>query len=302
MGKNGTKGGTLLEGGSKQAIFLRIRAIASPTASTEDQEVLPISVTLRPPSESSQAGWAINSAQIEAILGLWMWSLIYDERLKTKDDAGPRGSLAKKYKPSRIVSVGCHDGTRNDETNRQLEMDLWLGSDAVKLFNATVTVDERETPGFIKVWRQGTLSKDTDWITLSKGGQPKEKSKAKTQLFCGWNPAYESLASETSTKLRVQFTSTDHSLLDICTQELFTALAVSLAALPGVAKTKITERGGHERPGVPGRRVIMSHTSIWGPTPRSISQDHATRLDKRSGNLPAGLGLAPSRKVTAMGV
>ncbi|KAH6714364.1 hypothetical protein BKA61DRAFT_673660 [Leptodontidium sp. MPI-SDFR-AT-0119] len=233
----------------KSDIVLRIKAVTSPNIgdrATHREQL--ISVTLKPPPESTQTGWKIDSAQLEAILGLWMWSLVSDERLETKDDSSHKTSLAETIERARIVSAGPDSNTWDHKSNRQGEMDLWLGPNAMKLPNTTLTLDKDDGYGLINLWRKDGSGKESDREHWSKV-EDKSQSYGRKR-FCGWNPVYESLRSGSlgsTRKLRVQFYSTNASLLDICAQELFAALTISLTGLLSIGETTLVESAGNVR-------------------------------------------------------
>lgn len=75
---------TLFSSTRQKDIMLRIQAASL----NEGQETSPerlVNILLKPPPTYSQAGWRMDSAQLEAILGLWMWTIVFGNRVK-KDD------------------------------------------------------------------------------------------------------------------------------------------------------------------------------------------------------------------------
>ncbi|KAH6974791.1 ankyrin repeat-containing domain protein, partial [Ilyonectria destructans] len=199
----------------------------------------------------------MDSAQLEAILGLWMWTLVADEHVKKSDDKSLQTvPPAEKVGWARIVSAGPDDKTWNDKANNiQGEMNLWLGPSAVEFLGGTLTLDNQGSYGLATLW---TLAGD-NWKPLvlkemsSNANQPKSFLPRTLQRFCGWNPVHRVLGEMSSTeqvKLRVQLAelaSTNISLLDLCAQELFTALMMSLAGLLIIDKTTIVESAGMVR-------------------------------------------------------
>lgn len=191
-------------------------------------------------------------------------ALVYGARFADKDDSHHIISLAERTDRARIVSAGPDDNSWDQKTNKQSEMDLWLGPKAVKLAAITVTLNKRDSYGFISVWTGPTPSEATEWKPLAKDVQLAQSPPP--LRFCGWNPVYESLRPRASNstsattsaneshqqsgeqvKLRVQFAFTNHSLLDICTQELFAALTISLTALLDIPETIVVENDGNLR-------------------------------------------------------
>jgi ankyrin repeat protein len=247
----------------KEDIMLRVKAVGSPKGDASNRHEQLISVILKPPPESSQDGWRVDSARLEAILGLWHWSLISDDRLESEDDSGHKISAAEQIKRARIVSAGPDDDNWDHKTNRQGEMDLWLGPNAIKLLDTTLVLDKSNNYGLVNLWMKPTTGKGTNWKPLPKDEQSDPSS---LQRFCGWYPAYESLTSAAfestnatvptntsglqlgeSTKLRLQCASTNDSLLDICTQELFAGLMASLTRLLTINAPTPVENVGNVR-------------------------------------------------------
>lgn len=66
-----------------------------------------VGVTLYAQSGSSHPGWLADSAQLEAILGLWMWTLVSDERLaRRQGGTGQSTAPAEEVACARLVAVG----------------------------------------------------------------------------------------------------------------------------------------------------------------------------------------------------
>ncbi|RYP61522.1 hypothetical protein DL771_010109 [Monosporascus sp. 5C6A] len=225
-------------------VMLRIKAVASldVEAGAAHREH-PVCVTLKPPSHTTQAGWTIDSARLEAVLGLWMWSLVSNEPRSHSDG---ENSPAKNVKVVRIVSAGLDNDHWHRTTDKQHEMDFWLGSNAVELNQTVLTLKRQHSYGLINLWSlHGKLSDDV-WPRLLPEYY---------QRFCGWNPVYESLRSanalaqqpDQQVELRVQTCSTNESLLDICAQELFVALTMSLTKTPAIGNATLVEDAGKVR-------------------------------------------------------
>lgn len=244
----------------RNGITLRIRAAASPDAGLTTPTEQPIELVLKPPSDASQAAWRIDSARLEAILGLWMWTLISDPRVM--GEAGPNSSLAEKGRCSRIVSAYLDRAGSVSKANRQGEMDLWLGSNAVTFDTARLMIDGRGGHGLASLW---VSSEERDWKTLPRGDM---SQKQEWRRFCGWNSIHglinsgvsgssrtsneegnsaASKPSSTSSEevpLLVEVTPTSGSLLDLCAQELFTALVMSLTGVLDIEQTTTIENAG----------------------------------------------------------
>ena len=184
----------------KRDITLRIEAFNSPNGDWATRHEQLISVILRPPSDSSQAGWEIDSARMEAILGLWMWSLVSGRRLESEDESRHKFSRAERIPLARIVSAGLDNYSWDRKINRQSEMDVWLGPNEVKLSEAHLTLDKHDNYGLISLWTKPTPGAGGDWKALPKEVQSdksqSDRSPPNLQRFRGWNPVYESLRSD----------------------------------------------------------------------------------------------------------
>lgn len=233
-----------------------------------------------PPPQSAQASWRIDSAKLEAILGLWMWSLLSDKDIEMEDDVGNRISLAEKIKAARIVSAGIDDRSWHNRANRQGEMSLWFGPNAVALSEVILTADKHDKYGLIDLWapahnesdrnnlateQVSDQSKPSEPLKLRRYPQPMQWKTSRLprnlRRFCGWDPVHQTLQSgardSTSAanaptpplarpvELRVQWIPTNHSLLDICTQDLFIALMTSLISHISVGETTVVESAGN---------------------------------------------------------
>ncbi|KPM37896.1 hypothetical protein AK830_g8678 [Neonectria ditissima] len=238
---------------------ITLRVKASTSVELEKTQDKMAEVVLKPPRESMQTRWSIDTAQLEAILGLWLWSLYSDERHEIKDESGNKISMAEQVKTARIISAGIDGLDRCKEANRQGEMSLWLGTNVVMLSEATINIDKYEGHGLLDLWESAATG--DDWKRVSEK-QQWDQTKAhrlpsETRRFCGWNVVHRSTqhwASGSSnqdatqrSKLRLQYSLTDGPLLEICAQELFTALIMSLTALLSIGAVDVVEVDGHVR-------------------------------------------------------
>ncbi|CEJ93255.1 hypothetical protein VHEMI08860 [[Torrubiella] hemipterigena] len=230
-------------------IVLRVIGTTSVNANNQAAGVEPceqtLGIILTPPPEETLVGWRIDSARVEAILGLWMWSMISDGE-EVKDV--PVGNL--KIPIEGVVSAG---------SDRQPEMDLWLGSQSVLLKEINCEL-RQQSYGLISHLEYGKEDKILQ--------DPKEGTGNSKVRLCGWNPVHEAKAdrakvaeakpddkqkeksnageNEISFKCRIQTFPATGSLLDNCARELFVSLAASLTKIVDVAAPRIDamENGG----------------------------------------------------------
>jgi ankyrin repeat protein len=278
----------LFKSKTRNAITLRIEAVSTPRVDEASFEKQLISVDLEPPRpDSPQSSWTTKYGQLEAILGLWMWGLVSDNRISKRDDSGHLHSDFEKVSRARIISAGDDNKQWEAESNKQGEMDLWLGHRAVTFSEAILTLNKQDLYGLVHLWAK----RDGNWELLPKsvaegmreGSEDRKALETKSfrgkydhqnflgvgsplktwRRFCGWNPVYEALSrknvlstdsrasaessSRQEIKLRVQLAPTNDGLLTICTQEVFAALAVYMETMIALDDVMVVESGGEVR-------------------------------------------------------
>ncbi|KAF7553535.1 hypothetical protein G7Z17_g3546 [Cylindrodendrum hubeiense] len=230
-------------------INLRIQA-ASHKINSEGHSSQFIDILLRQFYPSSQSSWTIDASKIEAILGLWVWTMTYDAILQKDADASQHA--AKKVLMERIVSASPDDrGWSGRASKAQAELNLWLGPSAVKFHNKTLLVDAQECYSFASLWRSTSkddTNKEACWENLADDAKVLT---SRLHRFCGWTSVHQAdREPQTGRKLRVQLMELGHtqkSLLDVCAQELFTTLIMSLTSLLTFGEAIIVESAGTAR-------------------------------------------------------
>ncbi|KAF1953039.1 hypothetical protein CC80DRAFT_451452, partial [Byssothecium circinans] len=228
--------------------------------SVEDTQT--IRITLVPPQAFSTGGWRLDSAQLEAALGLWMWGMISDERLLDHDsDVGSR-SKAGRVKAARIMSAGSADADWDAKANIQSEMNLWLGRSAINFREAVLVCNDTRSCGIATLFKSCKADSVSEFTIL--GLQEEIRMQEDIRRFCGWSHIHgghdgesdsssgkNTTSGKTATKkLRIQYSDlamADASLLDLCAQELFTALMLSLVGFLPLNETKLSEDSGRVR-------------------------------------------------------
>lgn len=201
-----------------------------------------VNVILTPPPPFSQAGWQVDAAQVEAVLGPWMWTLLDDSRLKgSAVEYRQRATPAEKVRRLRVISAGPDDDNwLTQSTGMQRDMGLWIGSDAVELLDGALYLDERDP---------------RHWAPIGAGSVVHSSQISTLRRFCGWSPvhsALEKMASTEQVKLQLQLTgfpSNGLSLLELCAQDLYTLLISSLATsnLVDIGRAQFDEVAGQMR-------------------------------------------------------
>ncbi|RYO95741.1 hypothetical protein DL764_007610 [Monosporascus ibericus] len=216
--------------------------------------LIEVFIPLWSPQNSQRSTWQIDSAMLESVLGLWMWSLLYNAQSLAFDDFGNQVSRAEEVKRVRIVAAGALQ-----KPDTQPELNLWLGpDDDVKVNDGIVTLPHNvDDDGLSGLW-----SCDLQEERWTLQTQAAARFYPGTR-FCGWSLVYEALAARTPGSanassvashpthargdVQIQYVRTEQSLLDLCTQELFTVLLMSLIRHTGVGETTVMESSGHIR-------------------------------------------------------
>jgi len=205
-----------------------------------------IHIDLEKLSQFTQNNWRVDSARVEAVLGLWVWSMISDTRIQRTGHSSAvvpetRSELA------RIVSSRARDPGKGGVAFGEGEMNLWFGFDGVQFKNTTLILSKGE---------RGGLLGPRESSSFEDGWEPRERWQPTVRRrFLGWNVVHRlseenggldsEIAAKETAELRVQVIPvTALSLVDMCAQELFVNLALALTAHVPIAKADVTESGG----------------------------------------------------------
>jgi hypothetical protein len=219
----------------------------------------PISLKLRARPEVSQEGWRLDTDKLEAVLGLWLWTILQDDTIrrgeqlsaeKPKDDR-VKQSLADQTRTVRFVFFALEKEDWFHGNNIQDEMDLWLGRGSVEFRQGTIDLHLQEAYGLATTFYENNVKNNTCKRAAPERGiltWPKQR-------FSGWNYAHQAIEAEVNRstpsisqsddehehespaiknpyqKFRfqgAQLPLIDVSLLDLCCQELFVAMMMSL--------------------------------------------------------------------------
>jgi ankyrin repeat protein len=226
--------------GRSENIYLQV---CTTTLNGDDKGRQPMSLRLRAPSEFSQEGWQLDADQLEAILGLWLWTILDMHANPHTLSYETRESLTKYTRTSRIVSVVLDEEDSKKGHDVQEEMDLWLARTSVKFRQDYVELHPQHAYGLATCFFQNSAP----W-TASKPSV--DVPVWQKQRFCGWTLVYETMQKGVKLNLAcninprkleekgnspltfrfqsVQSSSNSLTLLDLCCQELFVAMMMSL--------------------------------------------------------------------------
>ncbi|KAK5994001.1 Ankyrin repeat domain-containing protein 50 [Cladobotryum mycophilum] len=267
---------TLLEH-QKRSIKLVIKA-AIPGESFGQKDQL-VHVTIKPPADHTQITWSLDSAQLEAILGLWLWSLISGDSSPSNFHKENHYSLNRNPKTEvmRIIFAATGDGNGNHHTDVDMEMSFWLGTQNIEYPSKSLVIHDDYKYSLFDLWLSSDANSLERFVDANHPNQP-ERSKSSPQhfrRFCGWGLVYELLNAQTFKHIEVKAFKIDlkeYSLLDICAQDLFITLIRSLSNFKrrNLDKTTVVESDG---------TIRLENPAITGLTNAFISNGLGTYLD-----------------------
>ncbi|KAL7905652.1 hypothetical protein GGI35DRAFT_471538 [Trichoderma velutinum] len=232
---------------------VRVRTKAKRLSTVVSQAATIVTIRLKPPTGP------------DPILGLWLWSVARREydTYRHKKDSGDISRIPNKVLNSKIFRVvsACH-GKHEWDDSFDSDMSFWLGSGDL---NYKYSLADHWVISGDNSLRSGqdtgqTTKEDNEAIIYQRVGEISNNCSAGFQRFCGWNLIYDELniatseeeSNNASEKVRVNVKGflvkdTEHSLLDICAQELFVALLHSMEALEfrKLDEISVRESGGN---------------------------------------------------------
>lgn len=232
-----------------------------------------VGVQMKAP-DLSQPLWKVNPAQLEAVLGLWVWSLV-----STQDIAGQDGIArnADKSKGSmnvshQILAAGFDNENWQRDVDIGVELNFWFGPDTHHLSRETLRLSrDMRCDNFSTLSRP--LTGAGGWEKLPESTDPTGAllSWSKSPIFhlrlFGWNIVCETLGikgtdhiwrsdlvkNDRHVDIEVQYMRSQRSIIDLCTQQLFITLVknlIDLAAI-NIPESVVSEREGFIQLGNP---------------------------------------------------
>ncbi|EQL03178.1 pfs, ankyrin repeats & 6-phosphofructo-2-kinase [Ophiocordyceps sinensis CO18] len=279
------------KGKPPESILLKIKASNGIGESRSCEEVVHVAMKF-----VARSHWKVDSSQIEALLGLWIWSLLNDRRLTYADETeNMRSSAEKRVESMQIISALDEDSER--QTDAQDELNLWLGSDGPAVSQFVLRVDNDKSCGCADLWTSDPAERGV-WQKL---GGSLSNTHSVTRRFFGWNVVYESLGfspfetlgqsrmvsrrngpSGGGVRTKIHATPRIGSLLDVCATEVYSALVCSLMSLEGLDMTTIEstllEHDGY---------IQLENRSITGLAKAFVDSGLGTRSDVLLSIVPA---------------
>ncbi|KAM0261276.1 hypothetical protein ACHAQJ_002307 [Trichoderma viride] len=265
----------LLDQTTEEVYNLKLKAIVANCVSSQLETV--VSIMMKPPTGPGQISWSVDSSQLEAALGLWLWSMT--SRVGSREESANLSRARRNMRIFRIVSA-CYE-SQGWNTSADADMNLWLGSGSLRYHKLSLDVQDNYRYSLADNW---TSAHDTnDAMNRSaKEVSNEDDSKAKVfrrldmrmtgsnifmprlQRFCGWSSVYALQRNNSFQENRINvqgfWMDSEHSLLDVCAQDLFIAITNSMKALEfrKVDEVSIIGSGTNARPDFPILTALAS--------------------------------------------
>lgn len=246
----------------------------------------------------ARSHWKVDSSQLEALLGLWIWSLLNDGRLTYADETeNMHSSAERRVESMQIISADLDEDSHKRQTDAQDELNLWLGSNGPAVSQFVLRVDNDKSCGCADLWTSDPAERGV-WQKL---GGSLSNTRSVTRRFFGWNVVYESLGfspfetlgqsrmvsrrngpSGGDVRTKIHATPRIGSLLDVCATEVYSALVCSLMSLEGLDMTTIEstllEHDGY---------ILLENRAITGLAKAFVDSGLGTRSDVLLSIVPA---------------
>lgn len=224
-----------------------------------------VGVEMRAP-EAIQPTWRANPAQIEAILGLWIWSLTSSRSFLREDESGNTASNSKSGRNIQILAAGLDDEHWERDVDIEVELNFWFGPDTHRLSKENLRLGKgMQCDNFDTLCRPLTGTGGWDKIQPSSSLSLRDNNPLSNLKLFGWNILCENLGINHSDPIgksntvmmqssqkdnhvlvAVQYFRSLRSITDLCTQQLFITLVknlMKLSALP-IPSSTVSEKEG----------------------------------------------------------
>ena len=152
----------------KTEIHLRFQVAFSRSPRDTKPDLHTIGITLHPPNlVARQRTWSLDSLQLEAILGLFSWSLSRYPEVKSPQSGrnsspwiGFRTSTAKSETMkdvSRARILSARRRTKAVSEDKQYLLDLWLGDNTAEIESCTLRWQQTDQPTCKTLWRRTSI-------------------------------------------------------------------------------------------------------------------------------------------------
>ncbi|KAL7932478.1 hypothetical protein V8C35DRAFT_328441 [Trichoderma chlorosporum] len=224
---------------NKNDIHLKVKAVLSHDVIKYVESV--VFIKMKPPTGPDHINWSLDSSQLEATLGLLLWSMVSSEH-DTSNKYGINRDSSNRSNETKIFRVvsACL-GEQNWDDSFDADMSLWLGSGDLKYLKQSLDVSEYGNYKYSiaddwAIPKEGSPASDQGTNERSRIDESFDDSASGIQKFCVNVKGY-------------YVKNTEHSLLESCAQDLFAALMRSMKALGfrKIDKISVSESGGNIR-------------------------------------------------------
>lgn len=211
------------------AVSLNVR-VPSPRGPQDSQ----IHIFIRQPDFNSDvhpAIWEVDRNALEAVLSLWHWSIVSDQKLEQEDDAGLKTSLASEVRKARVVALGASE---KELVSAQNELDTWSNDLFAFTTNQIWELKQDKNPlGATTVWKKTSNNKSLE-PQLGRCNLTKQL----IRLF-GWP------ATRLSNEMSALTVGSKLPIPTLCAQEVYQhfigAMATTLDSLGGITKPRVED-------------------------------------------------------------
>lgn len=214
-----------------------------------------IELCIHPSGDGSGSGWVVDSSRMEAILGLWLWSLkrntLKVHRFHHTDWFLIRASDVPRARIHSSSEVSQGFGGADDLDAVEDELALWLGHTPVKLFRGTIQNQHLTKSCYTSaIWASPD---QRNWSPLDGDNNVyfEDEMGSHWKQFFGWNaiPAFANHDNwyQPHNPIRILYTHSSNSLLGDCCQDLYSALVRSLVYNVGYEFDGVTLSGAADQ-------------------------------------------------------
>ncbi|KAL4881886.1 hypothetical protein BJY04DRAFT_217951 [Aspergillus karnatakaensis] len=147
-----------------------------------------IELELERTEDASLTRWSIDSARLEGILGLWVWSLKHAEALQHNTRGGTISPIPQTVPIARIILAEDWEVDREVEHFRRMRhgLELWLGHGVVRLMQGRLDYPAgSDMLGVSEIW-QSTDSKVWHLASSDDDGMIHDSPRFRHTRFFGW--------------------------------------------------------------------------------------------------------------------
>nr|XP_036589824.1 ankyrin repeat domain-containing protein 28 [Colletotrichum truncatum]KAF6801829.1 ankyrin repeat domain-containing protein 28 [Colletotrichum truncatum] len=194
--------------------------------SSSSTERISLSIPLQGSNEKPEA-WDILQRHLEAVLGLWIWSIMSDPRLEERDKFDYRVSKASELRSARIIAIGT-----TEEMNRaRIEIGLWTDDFPTTTERELTAESDRMQRGPDNLWKTQTKkTPDEEQIhnSLETSSSVTSCTNSLLRLF-GWQLSTTPSSNCLPTETYALTVNLNHSISTACAHDIYQSFLCAAA-------------------------------------------------------------------------